>query len=72
MTAKWIGAIRAVETRTERLRGELSRAADERAALIAAAVAAHGRGGRAAVADQLGISARAVDVAIRRSRGGRR
>lgn len=67
-TPEWLAKVRACDVRSDQLRDALAPIADERARIIANAVAAHGRGGRDAVAAQLGVSVAQVDQAIKRAR----
>ncbi|MER6109284.1 hypothetical protein [Streptomyces hirsutus] len=64
----WVDEVRACDLRAEDLRDAQARLADERARIVAKAVADYGRGGRDAVAQQLGVKVLQVDTAIKRAR----
>jgi hypothetical protein len=67
-TPKWLDEVADCDTRADDLRAAQSRIADERAAVIAQAVADYGRGGRDVIARQLGVTVVQVDTAIKRAR----
>ncbi|MFD9685190.1 hypothetical protein ACFWXO_05440 [Kitasatospora sp. NPDC059088] len=72
--ADWLAVVREVDDGHEYLRKKAEEGSERRAFAIASAVAAlgRGRGGREAVAEQLGgVSVRTVDKAIARAKQGR-
>lgn len=64
----WLDEVRACDLRADDLRQAQAPIADERARVIAQAVADHGRGGRDWAAAQLGVTVAQVDTAIKRAR----
>jgi hypothetical protein len=64
----WVEQVHACDVRAEGLRDLQGRIADERAWLIADAVAEYGRGGRHRAAELLGVKVLQIDAAIKRVR----
>jgi hypothetical protein len=64
----WLADVRLCDLRADDLRQAQAELADERARIIAQAVADHGRGGRDWAAAQLGVTVIQVDTAIKRAR----
>lgn len=64
----WLEQVYACDLRADELRQAQAPIADERARIIAAEVAKHGRGGRDWAAAQLGVTVAQVDTAIKRAR----
>ena len=64
----WVYEVHACDLRGEDLRDAQGRLADERAHIIAKAVAGYGRGGRDIAAEKLGVKVLAIDTAIKRAR----
>ncbi|MGV7743592.1 hypothetical protein B1T44_29740 [Mycobacterium persicum] len=64
----WLARVRDCDRHADDLRRALTPIADERARIIAEAVASYGRGGRERVAAELGVTVGQVDVALKRAR----
>jgi len=64
----WLTEVKACDRRAEELRRAQGPIADERARIIAQAVADYGRGGRDWAAGVLGVTVAQVDTAIKRAR----
>jgi len=64
----WLAEVKACDQRAEKLRQAQGPIADERARIIAQAVADYGRGGRDWAAGHLGVTVAQVDTAIKRAR----
>lgn len=67
-TAPWVDEVRTCDLRAEDLRRAQSPVADERARIIAGAVARYGRRGRDRAAAELGVTVAQIDTAIKRAR----